>query len=73
MQQEQRYHSESHALRCRDCGQAGELHVTIDTHTRGWSFTTVGFIGLAVNRYQPTHSIMRCNRCWSSDVRFPEA
>jgi hypothetical protein len=67
------YTQETFSLRCRDCGQEGQLCVTTNCRTHDWSFVTVGFIGLAVNRYHPAMSILRCNRCWSSDVRFPLA
>ena len=67
------YTHANYTLRCRDCGQEGQLCVTTHLRTRDWSFTATGFICLAVNRYHPAMSIMRCNRCWSSDVRFPPA
>jgi hypothetical protein len=67
------YTHATYTLRCRDCGQTGQLCVTTHVRSRDWSFTAVGFIGLAVNRYHPAMSVMRCNRCWSSDVRFPLA
>lgn len=54
-------------LTCRTCGQAGSLHITLNGPGH-WSFVTVGFIGLAVNRYNPSNSILRCNACSSPVV-----
>lgn len=59
-------------LSCRMCGQVGSLHIT--THSwNHWSFVTVGFIGLAVNRYNPPNSILRCNACSSPVVQVDPA
>jgi hypothetical protein len=51
-------------LRCRTCGQTGHLRLA-DPGLRSWSFTMVGFIGLAVNRHNPQNSVIRCNACSS--------
>ena len=51
-------------LQCRQCGQTGEL-VLMTASQRDWSFMTVGFIGLAVNRHNPANSVLRCNGCGS--------
>ena len=61
-------------LLCRMCGQAGCLRL-IDNGHRGWSFTAVGFVGLAINRHNPPNSVIRCNACGSSLVAMsaPEA
>jgi hypothetical protein len=53
-----------YGLRCRICGQAGHLSLN-QNGQRDWSFTTVGFIGLAVNRHNPPNSVLRCNACGS--------
>ena len=55
------------ALRCRNCGQAGQLWLT-ENAQRDWSFATVGFVGLAVNRHNPPNSVIRCNACGSPQV-----
>jgi len=55
------------ALCCRTCGQAGHLWLT-EHGQRDWSFTTVGFSGLAVNRHNPPNSVLRCNSCGSPQV-----
>lgn len=55
----------SYRVRCRQCGQHGELMV-MTSGQRNWSFMTVGFIGLAVNRHNPPNSVLRCNGCGSS-------
>lgn len=52
-----------HPLICRTCGQSGHLWLTEYGRQRDWSFTTVGFIGLAVNRHNPANSVLRCNAC----------
>ena len=54
-------------LVCRTCSQHGELWIT-DERPGDWAFTTVGFIGLAVNRYNPPNSVLRCNACWGPHV-----
>jgi hypothetical protein len=54
-------------LRCRTCGQTGHLWLN-ENGQRDWSFTTVGFIGLAVNRHNPPNSVLRCNGCSSPQV-----
>jgi hypothetical protein len=54
-------------LRCRTCGQMGHLWLS-ENGQRDWSFTTVGFIGLAVNRHNPPNSVLRCNGCSSPQV-----
>jgi hypothetical protein len=54
---------------CRTCHQAGHLWIN-QNGQRDWSFTTVGFIGLAVNRHNPPNSVLRCNRCGSSLVEI---
>jgi len=59
-------------LHCRQCGQHGEL-VLLTTSQRDWSFMTVGFIGLAVNRHNPPNSVLRCNDCGSSTVEATPA
>lgn len=59
----------AYPLVCQTCGQTGYLHMTVGGHG-GWSFATVGFIGLAVNRYNPPNSILRCNGCSSPMVRI---
>lgn len=52
---------------CRSCGEQGFLSITIDG--RGdWSFAPAGFIGLAVNRSNPSDSVLRCITCGSSGV-----
>jgi hypothetical protein len=51
-------------LSCRTCGQSGHLRLT-ENGQRDWSFTTVGFLGLAVNRHNPVNSVIRCNGCGS--------
>lgn len=56
-----------HPLRCRNCGQTGHLWLAEHGH-HDWSFTTVGFIGLAVNRHNPPNSVLRCNGCGSPQV-----
>lgn len=57
----------NYTLGCRNCGQKGIL--SISTHGQlDWSFATVGFIGLAVNRYNPANSVLRCNNCGSPVV-----
>lgn len=57
----------NYTLDCRNCGQKGVL--SISTHGQlDWSFATVGFIGLAVNRYNPSNSVLRCNNCGSPVV-----
>ncbi len=58
-------------LVCRTCGQSGALHIT--NSNRSWSFVTVGFVGLAVNRHNPPNSVMRCNGCGSSVVQVEPA
>ncbi len=55
------------SLRCRTCGQIGHLWLN-ENGQRDWSFTTVGFIGLAVNRHNPPNSVLRCNACASPQV-----
>lgn len=56
-------------LRCRTCGSNGELWLSSnDRH--GWSFSSIGFVGLAVNRHNPPNSVMRCNSCGSPQVRI---
>lgn len=55
-------------LRCRTCGQTGELCLS-QNGQRDWSFTAVGFIGLAVNRHNPVNSILRCNGCSSPQIQ----
>ncbi len=55
-------------LACRTCGQNGALHITTN-RAGGWSFVTVGFVGLAVNRHNPPNSVLRCNSCSSSVVQ----
>lgn len=55
-------------LVCRTCGQSGALHITT-SGPRNWSFVTVGFVGLAVNRHNPPNSVLRCNSCSSSVVQ----
>jgi hypothetical protein len=54
-------------LTCRTCFQHGELWIT-DARLGGWAFATVGFVGLAVNRYNPQNSVLRCNGCWGPHV-----
>jgi hypothetical protein len=61
------YTTKLYRLRCRNCGQAGGLWITEDGQ-RDWSFATVGFIGLAVNRHNPRNSVLRCNACGSPQV-----
>jgi hypothetical protein len=56
-----------YALSCRTCGQVGSLHLT-SSGPSSWSFATVGFIGLAVNRHNPPNSVIRCNSCGSPVV-----
>jgi hypothetical protein len=54
-------------LYCRNCGQTGHLGLT----SRGkgdWSFTAVGFIGVAVNRHNLPNSVLRCNGFGSPQV-----
>lgn len=58
---------QSYRLHCRQCGQHGEL-VLMTRGQRDWSFMTVGFIGLAVNRHNPPNSVLRCNSCGSSII-----
>lgn len=55
------------SLRCRTCGQVGHLCL-IENGQRDWSFTTLGFVGLAVNRHNPPNSVLRCNACGSPQV-----
>lgn len=62
------YTTQLYQLKCRNCGQAGGLWVT-QNGQRDWSFATLGFIGLAVNRHYPPNSVLRCNACGSSLVR----
>ena len=59
-------------LTCRTCVQHGELWIT-HTERGDWAFATVGFIGLAVNRYNPANSILRCNSCWGPHVTVERA
>jgi hypothetical protein len=54
-------------LRCRTCGQIGHLSLN-ENGQRDWSFTTLGFVGLAVNRHNPPNSVLRCNSCGSPQV-----
>ena len=56
-----------YSLRCRTCGQTGHLWLN-QNGQRDWNFTAVGFIGLAVNRHNPTNSVLRCNSCASPQV-----
>jgi hypothetical protein len=62
------YTTQLYQLKCCNCGQAGGLWVT-QNGQRDWSFATVGFIGLAVNRHHPPNSVLRCNACGSPQVR----
>lgn len=55
------------SLRCRTCGQAGHLWLS-QNGQRDWSFTAVGFVGLAINRHNPMNSVLRCNACSSPQV-----
>ena len=59
-------------LRCRTCGQSGHIRLS-ETGQRDWSFTAVGFIGLAVNRHNPPNSVFRCNGCSSPQVAVTPA
>jgi hypothetical protein len=61
------YTTQPYRLCCRNCGQTGGLWVT-ENGQREWSFATVGFIGLAVNRHNPPNSVLRCNACGSPQV-----
>ncbi len=61
------YTTQTYRLACRTCGQTGGLWITENGH-RDWSFATVGFIGLAVNRHNPPNSVLRCNACGSPQV-----
>jgi hypothetical protein len=63
------YTTQLYRLRCHNCGQTGGLWITEDGQ-RDWSFATVGFIGLAVNRHNPRNSVLRCNACGSPQVRL---
>jgi transcription elongation factor Elf1 len=58
----------NYALACRNCGQTGQLSITSNSQY-GWSFIAIGFDGLAVNRFNPPNSVIRCNTCGSSIVR----
>lgn len=61
------YLTQTYQLSCRNCGQAGGLWIT-ENGQRDWSFATVGFIGIAVNRHNPRNSVLRCNACGSPQV-----
>lgn len=52
---------------CRHCGQHGELRLTT-SGPRDWCFSTLGFVGLAVNRYNPANSVLRCYGCGGPHV-----
>ena len=60
-------HTHAYDLRCRNCGQTGGLWIT-EYVNGGWAFAPVGFVGLAVNRFNPHNSVIRCNACGSSVV-----
>jgi hypothetical protein len=55
------------SLRCRTCGQIGHLWLN-ENGQPDWSFATLGFVGLAVNRHNPPNSVLRCNACGSPQV-----
>jgi len=55
-------------LACRNCGQKGQLSITSSSQW-AWSFAAVGFQGLAINRFNPPNSVIRCNGCGSSIVK----
>lgn len=60
------------ALLCRTCGQGGTISIT-QNGQRDWHFSAVGFIGLAINRHNPSNSVLRCNACGSPQVRVEPA
>jgi hypothetical protein len=62
------YTTRVYPLRCRNCGQSGFISIA-QNGQRDWHFTAVGFFGLAVNRHNPSNSVLRCNSCGSSLVQ----
>ncbi len=61
----------AHKLCCNNCGQDGQLWIT-HSSPESWSFAPVGFIGLAVDRFAPSNSVLRCLDCGSTDVAVEE-
>ena len=57
-----------HGLACRACGSEGFLSITDAPVDTDWSIAAAGFIILAMDRSNPSNSVMRCAACGSSNI-----
>ena len=65
------YAHTEHRHECQSCNEGGYMSITTNCEApEEWSFAAAGFVGLAVDRYNPSHSVLRCNQCRSSRVKL---